>query len=384
MAMAFSEAEHEDRMEQVRGELRARGLDGLIVTAPENICWLSGFWTPGYHVFQAMVLPVDRAPFLVVRNIEEENAKAKSGVKSIYPIDNLDLALQIFAEAVRAEGIESGRYGVEVDGARQTITRLDLLGELLPGMTWLPSLDAVEKYRAVKSDREIGYIRRAVAMAESAIGAGADSLAAARTDSDVAAAVHARLAGAGSEFTGSPPYVVAGAASAVTHAIHANRPIGPSDHVWMEVSASCERYHGVLSRVGAREVTDEVRRHFDVSAGAVRAMLAAMRPGATSGEVDAAGRAAVEAHGMSGYWRNRAAYSLGLSFPPGLGEGHIIDLKPNDPRPLAAGMVFHLIPILKVPGLGAVGCTETVMVGQDGGERLGSLPLEPLTPGSGA
>ena len=37
-----------------------------------------------------------------------------------------------------------------------------------------------------------------------------------------------------------------------------------------------------------------------------------------------------------------------------------------------------MIPILKVPGIGAIGCTDTVMVTPTGGERLGTLDLVPL------
>lgn len=380
MALAFPESEYQRRVRAVESELAVQGLDALIVTGPENICYLSGYWTPGYHVFQALVVRRKGDPFLVVRNIEADSVRTKSWIARFHPIDNLDRALPIFCEAMRAEGIERGRIGVEVDGARQSITRLDLLAEGLPGVTWLPSLDLVDRFRAVKSDGEIDYMRQAVRIAERALRDGADSLATARTDSDVAAAVHARLAGAGSEFTGSPPYIVGGKASALTHALHANRPLAPSDLVWMEVSASVNRYHGVASRIGGRDLPAAARQHFAVSAEAVQAMIKAMRPGVTAGAVDAVGRAVVEKHGMRGYWKNRAAYSLGLSFPPGLGEGHIIDIKPNDSRPLAAGMAFHLIPILKVPELGAIGCTETVVVRDGGGERLGSLPLEPLSP----
>ncbi|MCP8940999.1 Xaa-Pro peptidase family protein [Alsobacter sp. SYSU M60028] len=375
---AFSAEEYERRVENVRAALRERGCDAAVITQPENICYLSGFWTPGYHVFQALVVPARKPPFLVVRNIEVDNVAEKSWIARHHAIDNLDRALDIFAEAMKAEGVDSGTIVMEVDGARQAITRLDLLSELLPNVTWAPDANLVDPFRACKSDGEIAYIRAAVAMAEAALLAGARSLRDARTDSDVAAAVHGELARAGSEFTGSPPYIVAGAASARTHALHARRPIGDRDHVWMEVSASVERYHGAVSRIAGRDLTGEARRHFAASAAAVQAMLAAMRPGVTAGEVDAAGRAAVDRLGLSHLWRNRAAYSLGLSFPPGLGEGHIIDLKPNDPRVLRPGMVFHLIPILKVPGLGAVGCTETVRVTPDGAERLGALPLDAL------
>jgi Xaa-Pro dipeptidase len=210
--------------------------------------------------------------------------------------------------------------------------------------------------------------------------AGVRSLTPSSTDSDVAAAVQAELAMAGSEFTGSPSYVVEGVASGRAHAVHAGRPIPQGGHVWLEVSASVNRYQGVASRIGGLAVDDETKRFFDISAEAIKAMMAAMRPGVTSGVVDAAGRAVTEKHGVRDYWKNRAAYSLGLSFPPGLGEGHIIDIKPNDGRVMKAGMVFHLIPILKVPGIGAVADTETVVLTENGGERLGNLEMAPLSP----
>lgn len=379
MPLAFAEAEYQGRVERVQAALRARDLDALVVTAPENICYLSGFWTPGYHVFQALVVPRATAPFLVVRNIELDNVAERSWVRTAHAIDNLDRALDTFIEAMRAQGVDHGRVGLEVDGARCTMPRTDLLAEALANVTWVPSLDLVEAQRAVKSEAEIAYIRRAVAIAERALAAGARSLATAATDSDVAAAVHGALAAAGSEFTGSPPYVVGGPASAVTHAMHARRPLKSGDHVWLEIPASVERYHGVASRIASRELAGETARYFEASAAAVKAMLAAMRSGTTSGAVDAAGRAAVDRYCKRTLWRNRAAYSLGLSFPPGLGEGHIIDIKPDDPRPLKSGMVFHLIPILKVPGVGAIGCTETAMVTEGGGVRLGRLALEPLS-----
>lgn len=377
MTLAFPEAEYASRIAAARSRLAAGGLDALVVTAPESICYLSGFATPGYHVFQALVLPVESEPFLVVRNIEVDNVAAHSAIRRAHPIENLDQSLETLAAAIAEEGVH-GRVGVEVDEARQTVTRLDALGPLLPQCELVPSLGAIDQLRAVKSEAEVAYIRQAVKIAESALAAGAAAVLTAATDSDVAAVVNAELARAGSEYTGSPPYVVGGSASAQTHATHARRPLQPGDHVWLEVSASVNRYHGAVARIAARSIGPETARLFGASVAAVEAMLEAARPGVPAGEVDAAGRAAADRFGAAAYWRNRAAYSLGLSFPPGLGEGHIIDIKRGDQRALAAGMVFHLIPILKVPGVGAIGCTETVLVTDSGGVRLGSLPMEPL------
>jgi Xaa-Pro dipeptidase len=379
MALAFSNAEYGERIDHVQSALLEAGLDALVVTSPENICYLSGFWTPGYHVFQAMVVRKAGDPFLVVRNIELDNLKTKAWVDRYYLVNNLDLAIETFIEALRAETVISGRVGLEVDGARQAVLRSDILSQALPDISWVPTFDIVDRFRAVKSDAEIAYIRQAVEIAEGALLAGATAIPSSATDSDVAAAVAGRLAGGGSEFTGSPPYVVAGPASALTHAVHAGRPLKAEEPIWLEVSASVQRYHGVSSRIGATDrLPESVLKYSDVSAAALTAMVAAMRPGGTAGSVDAAGRAVIDKAGMADLWKNRAAYSLGLSFPPGLGEGHIIDIKPNDQRLLKAGMVFHMIPILKVPGVGSIACTDTVLVTEDGGERLGKLDLVPL------
>jgi Xaa-Pro dipeptidase len=122
---------------------------------------------------------------------------------------------------------------------------------------------------------------------------------------------------------------------------------------------------------------------FEASALALEAMLAEAHAGVKAGQVDAAGRNLVKAMGFGDAWKNRAAYSIGLSFPPGLGEGHIIDIKPGDERILQEGMVFHLIPILKIQGVGAVGCTETMVVGKNRSRTLSSLPRTLMSP-SGA
>jgi len=380
MTLAFDVKEYEGRVVLARKAVAEAGLDALIVTAPENICYLSGFWTAGYHIFQALVLPAGAEPFLVVRNIEIGNVDEHSWIRKAYAINNLDIALDTLVEAMRAEGIEKGRIGVEVDGARFTVTRPDQLTALMPAATFVPALDIVEPLRAVKSEAEVGYIRQAVAKAERALVAGVCGLVEGATDSHVAAMVQGELALAGSEFTGSPSYIVEGVASGRAHAVHANRPIPRNGHVWLEVSASVNRYQGVTSRIGGFSITGETRKFFDISSDAVDAMMKAMRPGATAGAVDAAGRAVTEAHGVRDLWKNRAAYSIGLSFPPGLGEGHIIDIKPGEQKKMKAGMVFHLIPILKVPGIGAVARTETVLVTEEGGQRLGTLDPVPLTP----
>lgn len=380
--LPFTPQEYELRLDGVRERVDAAGLDGLVVTTPENITYLTGFSTPGYHVFQALVVPDDGDPFLVLRDIEVDNVRARSHVQNAYALQGLEQPARDLERAVKQEGLGGDRLGIETESPflppaafQQLIASQAFVAE--------PTQGIVEEGRKVKSAAEIALIETSVAMAEQAMLAAVVGLEIGTTDSQLAGRVLARLAELGSEYTGSPPYVVAGPASATSHALHARRPLEHGDHAWLEISASRERYHGAVSRIATvGDPSTETMDALEASTAAIDAMVAMMRPGVSSGEVDRAGREAADATGQGQYWRNRAAYALGISYPPGLGEGHIMDLKPDDQRPLRTGMVFHLIPIMKVPGVGAVGCTETVVVTEDGGRCVSSLPRTSLDPTS--
>ena len=377
---AFSVDEYRARLERARAGMATRNLDALIVTAPENICYLSGFTTTGYHTFQALIVPLDTEPFLILRDIEVDNAIRHSWIKDTVVLSSIDTPEQTVTK-VLASRLRAGT----VLGYDNTTTWLpprvfSAVGALSNLKSFISDQGVVESLRAIKSDHELKYISRAAEIADLALMEGVRSLRDVGTDSDVAGAIQGKLAALGSGFTGSPPYIVAGAAAAGSHATHNLRPITSHDAIWLEIPASVERYHACVSRTiyQSHYRHPEIERAFDASKAALEAIIARARPGVLSGEVDAAGREAAWELGFT--WRNRAAYAIGLSFPPGLGEGHIIDIKREDPRPLQAGMVFHVIPILKIPGVGAAGCTETIVIGEDHTYSLSSLPRELLSP----
>jgi Xaa-Pro dipeptidase len=373
-ALPFAAAEYRDRLVAVRSAMTERGLDALLVTGPENIAYLSGYHTTGYHVFQCLVVPLERDPYFVIRALELGSVESHSCIADAVQVGETDDPVVTLARALR-ERASGRRVGFDDRGMFLPPATVDALrashhGELLPGS------GVVESCRAVKSPAEIELIREATGVAEQALRAGvAATVADGRTDSDVAAAVIAELTRAGSEYTGSPAYVVAGPAGAVGHATHGRRTLVEGDGVWIELGASLHRYHGALGRTAAiGSPGAALERAADVAAAVLEAMLDAIRPGISSGDADRAGRDVATEAGLGDCWRHRAGYSLGLSFPPGLGEGHVMDIKPGDPRPLLPGMVFHLIPILTVPGVGAAGVTETVLVTEDGVESLVDVP----------
>ena len=373
--LAFSKGEYEERVAAVRRIMAERRIDALIVTSPENICYLSGYHTTGYHVFQCLILPAGGEPRFVVRNIEVGNVHRPSWVAEADGVFIGDDPFGVVAEALVSLVGRRGRVGYEDQGFFLTPAGLDGLRHHLPEAELIAASGVVETPRAIKSPAEIAKIRRAAAAACAGLLAGADAGRPGATENDVAAAVYGGMVKAGSEYTGSPPYVAAGARSATSHATYAMNVVGERDTLWIELAGSIDRYHGAVGRVVAvGRPSADVARLYAIACGAADAMIDAIGPDAAAGDVDRAGRQVVEDAGLGDCWNNRGAYALGISFPPGLGEGHIMDIKPGDQRRLHPGMAFHLIPILKVPGTGAMGCTETVVVTEDGCESLNTVP----------
>jgi Xaa-Pro dipeptidase len=66
----------------------------------------------------------------------------------------------------------------------------------------------------------------------------------------------------------------------------------------------------------------------------------------------------------------RLGYSVGIGFPPIAGEGQTADFREDATWELAAGMVFHMLSVLRV---GLV-VSDTVLITDSGCERLTSTP----------
>ena len=112
---------------------------------------------------------------------------------------------------------------------------------------------------------------------------------------------------------------------------------------------------------------------FEVVKDQLEAAHAAMRPGVTSHDVDAAAKKAAAKHGRSASFTKRTGYSVGLNFCPDWGEGHIMDLKENDDASSGRDGVPYAYEPTRRWRL-AVAVSETVMVTETGHEVLTNFP----------
>lgn len=371
----FSIGEFKTRLKNVRTKMRAKDIDLLLVTGPENIYYLTGYRTTGYYVYQALVVPQNGEPQFVVRRLEFTNVQSLSWIKKGYAVADTESYFDATANCIEGLGGARARIGFDDQGFFLPAAILDSLRARMKNATFVPAGGVVESCRMVKSPKEIEYIREASGTAVKGLEAGVKAIKVGRLENEVAGAVYNAMVSAGSEYVSSQPYVVSGPRSALGHATFERGKIKAKDLVFLEIGGCWYRYGGAIMRtVSVGKPSAEVKKASEAVLGALDALLDAIKPGVTSGDIDRAGRRIVEKAGLGKYWLHRTGYSIGIGFPPGWGEGHIIDLKPNDPRPLQAGMTFHTVPMIGIPGVGSIGFSETWAVTKTGVEVLTKTP----------
>jgi Xaa-Pro dipeptidase len=373
--LLFSMAEFERRLAEVRAELGERALDGLIVTTPENIFYLTGHQTPGYYYFQALVLPVEGEPFMVTRLLEDTNVQSRTWVEQSRPFADTEDPVTVLRYALDEFGLSDKRLGYEKHSWFFRASEQEQLLTSAPEATFVDCSGLVENARLVKSDEEITLMCRSARATEAGIQAGLAVVAAGVTENDIAAEIHQAMIRAGSEYPAISPFVASGWRSAVGHATWEGRRVEPGECVFLEVGGCVGRYHTALMRtayVGA-EPPPPIAEAERLIQEAMQVSLEQIAPGVAAGDVDIQNRYILERYSHGGTQATRSGYSIGIAFAPDWGEGHILSIQAGESRYFKENMTFHLIPWLQVAGVFGMGLSETVRVTADGCESFFSL-----------
>lgn len=369
----FPTQEFADRIAALQKQINAKGVDGLLVTSPENIFWATGRQTAGYFAFQALLVPANGAPHLLVRQLEQTGAITSTWLKHIHTWQDGQDPISALAHMLSELGISqlaherTGWFMSPQLDARLSIA-LDHL-TLSDGSGW------VENLRVLKRPCELDAIRLAAGYTQAGMKAAIDACAVGVSENVIAAAMTSAAICAGSEAMAMEPLISSGPRSGIPHATWRRRVLQQGDAVFLELAASHDRYHAALMRsVWIGNPPPLAQHMMDTAERALDAALQAMRPGEPCSAPHDAAQSVIDAAGYTQAFRKRIGYSMGVAFAPDWGEGAILSLFSGVSRTLEPGMVFHLPATLRSYGAFTVGLSETVIVTDAGVEPLSNLP----------
>jgi Xaa-Pro dipeptidase len=370
--LPFEIAEYSARLGRVRQSMEGKGLDVLLLTSLPNIFYLTGYQTANQEDYCCLILPRDDEPALVLWEPEALGVPLTSWIEEMATYPTGGDAVAATVRALQERALDGGRIGLESKTPSYFMTPAvyERLREALSKATLEDESGLVEMARAVKSPAELGYIRQAGEITVRGMIAAMDAVRAGGADNEVAAVAYQVMTSEGSEYMCYAPFVTAGARSGAVHTTFKRKGLKRGDIVFIEIGACIQRYSAPFTRVAfIGDSPDEVKQIFRGALTGLEDVQSMLRPGVKAEEAAAAGQKGIAMAGEGLIYHGVFGYSVGAGFPPTWADAPLRLVRGN-PRPLEAGMVFHMPLNIRAPGRYTVGLSETVVITDDGYEVI--------------
>lgn len=366
----FERSEYVKRQQRVLRAAEIAGLDAVLVTAPSHLRYLTGYsGTATSFAPHPLIISPGREPTFVVRKFDEENIRANSCIDEIVPYLQRSDFLIVCSDVLRQLKLHNKRVGMELD--RSALAPVDVMGlqAKLPDLKIVDATKVVTAVSAVKSDLEILALREAATVTDFAMSTFYRIFREGITEAEVAATVRERVQAKGGELSSSfnVPF---GERLRLPHAIPAKYPIKINDAAFIELSGVVKDYAAPLCRsavVGRHPGLESLHK---VAEEAVEVAAESLKPGATTGGVNAAITSVIERRAPPEALRNRTGYQIGVYW----GTRGDLSIDPGTDDVIEANMSFH-VPIILFDERGfQTGCSESFLIGDNGAEILSKIP----------
>jgi Xaa-Pro aminopeptidase len=358
------------RLQTVRSTMAEQALDALVVTSLANVLYLTNFdGSSAIAVVTAeRVLFITDFRYLTTMSDSQGSPHGCPGLEVIAVETSYDETL-----AATLETMPSQRVGFEA--AHLSVSRHSWLQTKIGTSDRSPELVStggiVERARVRKDHYELEILREAAsrlsAVAEGLFGAIRFGL----TERELAMSIDWRIREAGFERPAFETIVASGPQAALPHARPSDRTMNEGDLVVLDFGGVYDSYCVDLTRTIS--IGKASRRARDVHSAVLDAhtrAIAAVRPGASRYEIDAAARMALARAGMGEAFGHGTGHGLGIEVHE---DPRIVRRRADaDTRDeaITPGMVFTVEPGAYFAGWGGVRIEDDVVVTDTGAELL--------------
>lgn len=351
---------YQQRLTRIIENMRASGLDQLLVSAPASVFYLTGKWIhPGERML-ALLIRADGTMRLFANRLF---ALAGNVSVPLTEYDDTDDCVKILADALHAGDIGIDKTWPSLFTIRLMQARSDIRPTL--------GSHCVDDARLCKDAAELALMRESSRKNDETTLKVIKSLRLGMKETDVADLYKQISAGLGSSKPSFAPLICFGANCAEPHHDTDASILTQGDSVILDVGLTWQSYCSDMTRtVFMGTPTDEQKRVYDLVCAANAAGRAAVRPGIPLKEVDRAARKVIEDAGYGKYFIHRTGHGIGLEvheFPDVSMTSEVI-AKP--------GMIFSVEPGIYLPGQFGVRVEDLVAVTEDGCETLNAAPRD--------
>lgn len=378
----FSVEEYTERLTRIHTLMDQEDIDGLLLSEPSNLIYVTGVRTHLYNSksrpFLAVV-PRGEEPVLIFPNLEVGTGRKTawcddirgwgSGLNADAP-DVFTLVENVLEE----HGLTDARLATELGHGQRigmTLEQWETISGALPDVQWVDVAELMWTARLRKSEQELEYIGVACRAADagfmSAVAAGREGA----TERDVVRAMAMGMLGAGADTVAS--LIISSGVNRydMLNPYATERKLKPGDQIIMDFGCWHKGYRSDMTRwfyIG--EPSDEQRRFNEAILDIYYDTLKAVKPGNTAADIDRAAYQAIVQRGYEEYMLHRTGHALGLDVH------ERPSLAPSDDTVLEPGMVLAVEPGIYDFDIGAWRMEDNVVITEDGFEFLTNAPRE--------
>ena len=368
----FPREELDARLAAVRARLAAEHLDGIVISVPENIYYLTGLDHWGFFACHLLIVARDGEMVLTCRAME--GITVGNQVRNAVFLGHSDTedVADHAVRAMRQAGLQGGRIGMEMQSLFLTPRIADAIREKAPGVAWQDASGLVDALRLVKSPLEMDYTRRAARAADAGTLAAIEAIRDGASDYEVAAECQRAMTLAGSEYPGFGPFVRPTSRLGEEHTTWRGDVFHDGDAVFLELAGAYRKYQAPMGRlVYVGHAPQGAEASAKLAIDGMEAICAAIRPGARAGDAYLAWHEVAAAAGLAGYHRHHCGYLVSIGFPPSwTGGSKVIGLAPGSELELEVGMTFHAHSWFTNTDVVDYFISNTVLLGENGAEVL--------------
>ncbi len=352
----------EARLSALRARMRATGADLVALGPGPHMQWLVGFVPHADERPCLLLVGPEREAFLMPA-LNAVGSRQHTDIRFFEWSDEAGPAAALSAALEHLGTTDATRVVVD-ESMRASFALLVL--DTLRGAAHAFTEETSGALRQLKDADEQAEIRRNAGIGDRAMQALQAAARPGMTERALAAIARSVFEAGGA----APLFTIVGSGpnGAAPHHQTGARPLAVGDAVVVDIGARQGSYSSDITRMLAVERPPEgYPEVHGIVDTAVKAALAATRPGVPAKSVDAAARNRIAEAGYGDYFVHRTGHGLGL-------EGHEPPyLTATSETVLEAGMVFSIEPGIYLPGRFGIRLEEIVILHDHGPEILSGL-----------
>ncbi|MGY3766420.1 M24 family metallopeptidase [Vagococcus vulneris] len=356
----------QERMARVLEQMKERNMPQLLISDPATIFYLTGVSTEAGERLLTLVL--------------KENGKHVAVINKLFPLTKEQLGMPVVNVDDIDEGFGMGTLVEQLDTSLPIAVDknwaahflLDLMKRVNQPVSHFDiSSKITDDIRAIKSSEEIQKMRNASKDNDKAIGELAALVPEKLTEEEMGSRLLDIYKSMGNSGFSFDPIVAYGANGADPHHMNDDSVVKDGDSIILDIGGVKDGYCSDMTRTFFyKSVSDKSRDVYETVLEANLRGIAAVKPGATFAEIDAACRDYITEKGYGEYFTHRTGHFIGI-------QCHETgDVSSSNHTQVKPGMIFSIEPGIYLPGEVGVRIEDLVVATEDGCEILNNYPKD--------